>query len=37
VTAASADDGTIRIAVVTAEALLESQDGGQTFTVLLEH
>ena len=37
VTAASADDGTIRIAVVTAEALMESQDGGQTFTVLLEH
>jgi photosystem II stability/assembly factor-like uncharacterized protein len=37
VTAASADDGGVRVAVVTDEALLESDDGGQTFTVVLEH
>jgi hypothetical protein len=30
------DDGRTRIAVVTTDALLESQDGGRTFTVVLE-
>jgi hypothetical protein len=37
VAAASADDGSVRVAVVTSKALLRSQDGGQTFTVVLEH
>jgi hypothetical protein len=36
VAAAAAGDGTMRVAVVTDEALLESADGGQTFTVVLE-
>jgi photosystem II stability/assembly factor-like uncharacterized protein len=36
VAAASADGGAVRVAVVTSEALLESDDGGQTFTVVLE-
>jgi photosystem II stability/assembly factor-like uncharacterized protein len=34
--AASADGAALRVAVVTDEALLESDDGGQTFTVVLE-
>jgi hypothetical protein len=37
VAAAASDNGDVRIAVVTSEALLESHDGGQTFTVVLEH
>jgi photosystem II stability/assembly factor-like uncharacterized protein len=36
VAAASADGGGLRIAAVTADGLLESDDGGQTFTVVLE-
>jgi hypothetical protein len=35
--AASADGGTTRVAVVTDEVLLESDDGGYTFTVVLGH
>jgi photosystem II stability/assembly factor-like uncharacterized protein len=35
--AVASGDGSLRIAVVTAEALLESDDGGQTFTVVLGH
>jgi hypothetical protein len=37
VAATSSDGETTRVAVVTTEALLKSQDGGRTFTVVLEH
>jgi hypothetical protein len=37
VAATSSDDRAIRVAVVTTEALLQSRDGGQTFTVVLQH
>ena len=34
--AAAAQDGQLRVLVVTDDGLLESTDGGQTFTTVLE-